>query len=415
MGSYHYLLDLVFILLGTKLFGILFKRLKMPQVVGALLAGIVIGPAVLGIVVESDYINVMSEIGVIVLMFLAGMEADIDELKKAGLASFVIALLGVIVPLIGGYILYAFYNPMFGGASDAHLQMLQNVFMGVVLTATSVSISVETLKEMGKLNSRAGNAILGAAIIDDILGIIVLAIVSGLAKGGAASGAATGGVMLVLLKIVGFFAFSVVVGFLFRIFFKNWTDHIEKNQRRYVIVCFAFCLFMAYISEAVFDVADITGAFIAGLMLTGLSKRMYIVARCETMSYGLLSPIFFASIGLKIVRPDMNLSLITFTVLLLVVAVITKVIGCFIGARLCRYSRRESAQISSGMISRGEVALIVANKGLSSGLLPESVMAPVVIVVVLTTIIAPLLLKLTFSLKRRPKGKKVLKAAPQEM
>lgn len=405
MEHYHYLLDIAFILFGTKVFGVLFQKLKMPQVVGALLAGIIIGPAVLGIVKGSDYITVMSEVGVIVLMFLAGMEADIDELKKAGFASFIIALLGVIVPLIGGYAIYAVYNPILNGDTDAHLQMLQNIFMGVVLTATSVSISVETLKEMGKLNSRAGNAILGAAIIDDILGIIVLAIVSGIAKSDTSAGSGTlGGVGLVLLKIVGFFAFSIVIGLLFRTFFKNWTDRTEKNHRRYVIICFAFCLFMAYISEAVFDVADITGAFIAGLMLTGVSKRMYIVARCETMSYGLLSPIFFASIGLKITRPDMNLNLIVFTVLLFAVAVLTKVIGCFIGARFCKYSKREAVEISAGMISRGEVALIVANKGLSSGLLPESVMAPVVIVVVLTTIVAPILLKLAFTYRT---GKKV--------
>lgn len=406
MEHYHYLLDLVFILLGTKIFGILFKRLKMPQVVGALFAGILIGPAVLNIVVESQYITVMSEIGVIVLMFLAGMEADVGELKKAGFASFVIAMLGVIVPLGGGYLLYAVYNPILNGIpSDAHLEILQNVFIGVILTATSVSISVETLKEMGKLNSRAGNAILGAAIIDDILGIVVLAVISGLAKSGDSTGTG-GGVGIVLLKILGFFLFTVFVGLIFRFFLKKWTESAKGNHRRYVIVCFAFCLFMAYISEAWFEVADITGAFIAGLMLTGVPKKTYIIARCDTMSYSILSPIFFASIGLKVVRPQMDINLIVFTVLLLIVAVLTKMIGCYIGAKMCKYTRRESVQICSGMISRGEVALIVAKKGISSNLLSQTVMAPVIIVVVLTTIIAPIFLKLSFSLKRKQKGLK---------
>ena len=183
-NDYSYLLQIAIILLSTKLLGLLTKRISLPQVVGALAAGIILGPMLLDVVERNDLIVSLAELGVIVLMFSAGLETDIQELKKAGLASFVIALVGVIVPLLGGYFLADLYNT----DQDPEMASLfwQNIFIGVVLTATSVSITVETLKELGALNSRAGNAILGAAVIDDILGIIALTVVISL--GGKKSG-----------------------------------------------------------------------------------------------------------------------------------------------------------------------------------------------------------------------------------
>ena len=182
MNSYEYLLDLALILLSTKVLGLLTRRVCMPQVVGALLAGLILGPACLGVLKGTEFIHQVSEIGVIVLMFCAGLETDIQELKRTGKASFIIAFLGVLVPLAGGFgIAWIFNRPgMIESTATASI-MLQNIFIGVILTATSVSITVETLKEMGKLNTKAGNAILGAAIIDDILGIIALTIITSLA------------------------------------------------------------------------------------------------------------------------------------------------------------------------------------------------------------------------------------------
>lgn len=386
--EYDYIFFIAIILLSTKFLGLVTKRIKLPQVVGALCAGLILGPAVLGIVRETEFISELSELGVIVLMFTAGLETDIVELKKTGKASFLIALLGVLVPLAGGFGLAWAFNI---GANDnlPTSRTLQFIFIGIVLTATSVSITVETLKELGKLSTRVGNAILGAALIDDILGIIALTVVTSLAGDGVK-------IWTVLLKILGFFVFAVLSAILYHIVFEKWRNRDKKDLRRHVIVSFVFCLLMAWIAERAFGVADITGAFVAGLAISNSPRVKYISNRFETMSYLLLSPVFFASIGLKMTKMNMSGTLVLFTVLIFVIAVMTKIIGCGLGAKLCRYTNKESVQIAVGMISRGEVALIVAAKGQKIGLMGDEVFAPIVIMVVATTIITPILLKLVF-------------------
>lgn len=388
--SYNFLLDLALILLSTKVLGLLTRRFKMPQVVGALLAGVILGPAVLNTLSDVDFITKMSEVGVIVLMFTAGMETDIKELKKTGAASFIIALIGVLVPLGGGFLLAHFFNgPDLSQGATASI-FLQNMFIGVILTATSVSITVETLKEMDKLNTRAGNAILGAAIIDDILGIIALTIITSMADPNVNIG-------IVLLKVVAFFVFAGVAGVLFFLFFRKLQNHYHKDMRRFVILAFVFCLLISYCAEEFFGVADITGAFIAGLIISNTQRAPYIASRFETLSYTLISPVFFASIGLKMVMPEMTTSIIVFSILLMVIAVLTKIVGCGLGAKLCHFTTRESIQVGVGMVSRGEVALIVATKGAALGLMSDSFMGPIILTVVLTTVIAPVLLKIAFS------------------
>lgn len=384
MENYSYLISIALILLSTKVLGLFSKVVRLPQVVGALLAGIILGPACLGIVHSTEMLSNLSEIGVIVLMFAAGLETDIDELKRSGKASFLIALIGVLVPLAGGAAVAYFFND----STDSNV-MLQNIFIGIILTATSVSITVETLKEMGKLSTRAGNAILGAAIIDDILGIIALTVVISMADESVNIG-------IVLLKILGFFVFTFVAAVGYHYAFKKWTDNSAVKLRRYVVISFVFCLVLAYCAEVFFGVADITGAFFAGLALSGTKKSEYISKRFDTLSYLLLSPIFFAGIGLKVELPTMNGEIILFTVLLCVVAALTKVIGCGLGAKICKYTSKESLQIGVGMISRGEVALIVANKGEAVGLMSDKFFAPVIIMVVFTTVVTPVLLKLVF-------------------
>lgn len=384
MENYSYLISIALILLSTKVLGLFSKVVRLPQVVGALLAGIILGPACLGIVHSTEMLSNLSEIGVIVLMFAAGLETDIDELKRSGKASFLIALIGVLVPLAGGAAVAYFFND----STDSNV-MLQNIFIGIILTATSVSITVETLKEMGKLSTRAGNAILGAAIIDDILGIIALTVVISMADESVNIG-------IVLLKILGFFVFTFVAAVGYHYAFKKWTDNSAVKLRRYVVISFVFCLVLAYCAEVFFGVADITGAFFAGLALSGTKKSEYISKRFDTLSYLLLSPIFFAGIGLKVELPKMNGEIVLFTVLLCVVAALTKVIGCGLGAKICKYTSKESLQIGVGMISRGEVALIVANKGEAVGLMSDKFFAPVIIMVVFTTVVTPVLLKLVF-------------------
>lgn len=384
METYKYLLDIALILISTKLLGLLTRRIQLPQVVGALLAGLLLGPACFGILQETDLIKNIAEIGVIVLMFSAGLETDVKELKKSGFASFVIALLGVIVPLMGGFAVALIYNPI----TDKQA-LLQNIFVGIVLTATSVSITVETLKELGKLSTKTGNAILGAALIDDVLGIIALTVISSFAGSDVS-------LWVILLKILGFFVFCGVVAVIFIKFGNPWINKYRKDLRRFVILAFAFCLVMAFASEYFFGVSDITGAFVAGLILSNNKKTTYMLNRFDTISYLLLSPVFFASVGLKVTFDKMSSSIIILTVLLLITAALSKMIGCGFGAKICRYTNLQSVKIGIGMISRGEVALIVATKGMAMGLMNDMFFAPLVLVVVATTIITPVLLKLAY-------------------
>ena len=365
------------------------RKLRMPQVVGALIAGVVLGPAVLNILQETTFIKQTAELGVIILMFTAGLETDVNELKKAGKASFVIALIGVIVPFFGGY-LVAYLFPLSGGSVGSTNVFLQNLFIGVVLTATSVSISVETLKELGRLNTRAGNAILGAALIDDILRIIALTVISSFADKSVS-------IVWVLIKMLLFFVFIAIIGYIAYKLFVIWFKRYDKDLRRFVIVAFSFCLLLAYLSERLFGVADITGAYFAGLIICNTQRTKYINNRFETLSYMLLSPMFFASIGIMVELPHMSKTIVLFSLCLLIIAILTKIVGCGFGAKICGYSNSESLQIGVGMISRGEVALIVASKGSALGLMSNIYFGPTIIVIIMTTIITPILLKLVFN------------------
>ncbi len=380
MDSYHYLLELAIILFFTKVLGIITKRFAMPQVVGALLAGLLMGPAVFGVLHETELLDTLAELGVIVLMFNAGLETDLNELKRSGKAAFVIALIGVLVPLVGGFLLSSWFSPG---------NVLKNLFLGLILTATSVSITVETLQELGKLSTRSGNAILGAALIDDVLGIVALTMITSAAGQGTS-------IWPVLLKIVAFFAISIVFGGLACRGFNWWFARYERDKKRFVIVALSVCLLYAYIAEVFFGVADITGAYIAGVIFAKTPRVAYLQYRFETLSYMLLSPIFFASIGLKVDFHNLGGTMLVFAILLLIVAILSKIVGCGVGAKLCGYTTPESIRIGCGMVSRGEVALIVANKGISCGLMNPDFFAPVVLVVIATTILTPIFLKLAY-------------------
>lgn len=384
--SYHYLIDIALILLTTKVFGMITKRLQMPQVVGALIAGLVMGPAMLNIIHSTEFLSQVSELGVIVMMFTAGLGTSLNDLKQTGKAGFLVALCGVIVPLIGGTILSLFFNT----STDPNAFM-QNVFIGVVLTATSVSITVEALKEMGKLNTVVGNTILAAALIDDVLGLIALTIVTSI------GGSADANLLVVMLKIVAFFVLVVVVGIVVKKAMDWYIANVHSTDlQRYPIFAFILCLILSFCAEEFFGVADITGAFAAGLIISTTSKAKYIELKFAPLSYLLLTPIFFASIGLKVELPEMNATIVIFSILLVVVAVLTKWIGCGLGAKLCGLKGHQCEQIGVGMVCRGEVALIVADKGAALGLMPEVFFGPVIIMVVATTILTPILLKFAY-------------------
>lgn len=407
LHSYSYLLVLAAILLTTKLLGLFSRWVRLPQVLGALVAGVILGPVVNAIVgwstgdgffsqaAGSDQLfGMLSELGVIVLMFGAGLETDVQEMKKCGKASLIIAVIGVITPLIFG----AFASYYFIDDPNSQERLLKSIFIGVVLTATSVSITVETLKELGKLNTPASNAILGAAIIDDVLGIIALTIITSFKSKDV-------NIWFVLIKIVLFFIFAAILGFIMLKIYKWMNKHTSRDSRRHVIIAFAYCLVSSFVAEVFFGVADITGAYVAGLVLSMTNRKRYLVNRFSTLSYMLLSPIFFACIGLTIEMPELTVSLLVFAILITIVAVATKLFGCALGGKICGYSTKECFQIGAGMISRGEVALIVAKKGEICGLMDPKLFGPLVIVVVLTTIIAPIILKILFA-KDKDNGEK---------
>ena len=386
MESYSFLLFLAIIMISTKILGLFTRKIHMPAVVGALVAGVILGPSCLNLITLTGdtgvFLEQMAELGVILLMFNAGLETDLSELKKNGVASFVTALIGVIVPLIGGFLGYAFF---FHTDFSDYDEVLKAVFVGVVLTATSVSITVETLREMGKLKGKVGTTILGAAVIDDIIGIIVLTIVTSLKDTSVSP-------ITVVLKIVLYFVFIAVLIFVLtklKVFVEE-----QDEKRRTAIICVALCFILSYISEEYFGIADITGAYFAGLMLCTMKVGPYVARRCEIPSYLIFSPVFFASVGLKVTLGGMDASIWIFAIILLVIAILSKVVGCGLGAKICGCTGKEAFQVGIGMISRGEVALTVAQKGYASGMLDDVLFAPIVLVVIVTTLITPILLKL---------------------
>lgn len=391
--SYDYLWHIALILISTKVLGLITQKFQMPQVVGALLAGLILGPAVLGVIQPTDMLTQLAELGVIVIMFSAGMGTSLKDLKQSGKSGFLVALLGVLVPLALGTLLAFIFNR--GDLATDGNRLLQNIFIGTILTATSVSITVETLQEMGKLHTKVGNTILAAAIIDDVLGLIALTIVTGFAGEDV-------NIALVLLKILLFFIFVVAVGFVVVKAF-NWYAARKAQTpylHRYPIAAFVLCLMLAFLAEWAFGVADIIGAFAAGLIIANTSKGNYISSKFQPVQYLFLTPIFFASIGLKVTIPSMSVMLVLFAVFMVVVAILSKLIGCGLGAKLCHFSNKESLQTGIGMVCRGEVALIVANKGLNLGLLPDAFFGPVIITVICCAVLTPVLLKLSFKSKK---------------
>ena len=400
MESYSFLLFLAIIMISTKILGLFTRKIHMPAVVGALVAGVILGPSCLNLITLTGdtgvFLEQMAELGVILLMFNAGLETDLSELKKNGVASFVTALIGVIVPLIGGFLGYAFF---FHTDFSDYDEVLKAVFVGVVLTATSVSITVETLREMGKLKGKVGTTILGAAVIDDIIGIIVLTIVTSLKDTSVSP-------ITVVLKIVLYFVFIAVLIFVLtklKVFVEE-----QDEKRRTAIICVALCFILSYISEEYFGIADITGAYFAGLMLCTMKVGPYVARRCEIPSYLIFSPVFFASVGLKVTLGGMDASIWIFAIILLVIAILSKVVGCGLGAKICGCTGKEAFQVGIGMISRGEVALIVASKGAALGLMSSALLGPIIVVVVITTIITPIMLKVVFAPGTAPAAEQIV-------
>lgn len=386
MDAYSIFRDLAIIIIFAKVFGILARKCKAPQVVGAIIAGLIIGPSVLGLVQQSDFLAQMAEIGVVLLMFSAGLETNLKDLLKTGPIAFLIACAGVFIPLVGGALLYMGFYGIAPWGSEAFYQA---VFIGVIMTATSVSITVQSLKELGKLKGKVGTTILSAAIIDDVIGIIVLTFVIGFKNPESNPGK-------VVFSTILFFLFAIVVGFiLFKIF--NKLDSRYPHTRRIPILGLALCFGFAYLAEVRFGIADITGAYVAGIILCSIRDSEYIAEKMDINSYMLFGPVFFASIGLKTNIDNLTSNIILFSIGFVIVALVTKIAGCSLMAKLCRFNTHDSLKIGVGMMTRGEVALIVAQKGLSVGILSPVYFTAVILLIIVSSISTPIILKVLYA------------------
>lgn len=378
--EFEFFFQIALILLSTKLAGDLSVRLGQPSVLGKLIVGIVIGPAVLGWIENSELLTQLSNVGVILLMFMAGLETDLEELNANRNSSLAVALGGIILPFVGGYVSGLVMGMEQGNA----------VFLGLLLCATSVSISVQTLRDLGKMKTRESTTMLGAAVFDDILVVILLAF--------AMSFLGTDDVNLamVILKKVVFFASIILIGWKGVPAIMRWLSPLRVSESivsAALIICFSF----AYFGELL-GIAGIIGAFAAGIAISQTNYKHEVEKKVEPIAYAIFVPVFFVSIGMNITFDGIG-NQIWFILALTVIAVFTKLIGCGFGARMTGFDAKSSAIIGAGMVSRGEVALIIAGTGLSSGLLAQDYFTAIVIVVILTTMITPPMLKYTFGAK----------------
>ena len=382
MDTLEILRTLAIILISSKLFGLLARDLKAPQVAGEIIAGLLIGPSLFNLVSANDFLAGMAEIGVILLMFSAGLETDIDKLKKSGLKALIIAMAGVTVPLILGTLLYMGF---YGFAAPGTSEFIQAVFIGTILTATSVSITVQALKELGKVSTEVGTAIMSAAIIDDVIGIVVLTAVLGLKDPSANLGA-------VCIKTLAFFALSVVVGvIIFRIM--KIVDRRWPHTRRIPIIGMSLAFIMAYVADRYFGVADITGAYVAGIILSSLDDSAYIDRKMDISSYMIFGPVFFASVGLQTNLRTVDMTILAFSAAFVAVGLLGKVIGCGLVSKVLRFNNSDSLKIGIGMMTRGEVALILAQRVLKACIIDSKYFTAVILLIVISSLLTPVLLK----------------------
>lgn len=418
------LLPLALILLLSKLLQMGCKKIKMPQVVGMLLAGIIIAfvDKIPGLNLLDDSaragIKFLAEIGVVLIMFSAGLGTNLNSIKSSGVSAIVVTSLGVIIPMGLGFLVAGLFNG-FGGTITLEdgltvSKTWSNLFYGVILTATSVSVTVATLKEMHRLNGKAGTIIISAAILDDIIGVIVLSVVLSLSGAGSSGENTLGSLMCsndvvaVFLNVLFFFIFTIAIGVGIHYLFK-YLNKKKPHTRRLPIFGLAFCFFMAFASEKFFGVADITGAYFAGLALAGIGHHInpirdvladdtsdYIERKSDVLSYMIFSPIFFANVGINADFSGLKATMIGFGCCYILAGLLGKVLGCGIGAKITGNHLKDSIRIGIGMMARAEVALICANKGIDAGLVDSGMSTFIVIMIIVSSFVTPLILKLTY-------------------
>lgn len=393
------LLPLGLIILLSKILVMLCKKLGLPSVVGMLLAGVIVGlinyiPKQTVLTETTlEGIGFIAKIGVVLIMFSAGLGTDVKQIKAVGIPAVIITMAGVILPLGLGFVVATLTNGGFAALNKT--TALTNIFYGTVLTATSVSITVATLKELGALNSKVGNTIVSAAILDDIIGIIVLSFVVSMGGGSDVSP------LIVLLKTILFFIAIFAFGFIISKFFK-WLDEKYPHHRRIPILSLGFCFLVAYASEKIFGVADITGAYAFGLILANNPESNYIDRKADIISYMFFSPVFFANVGLTTKFSAMSPDIILFGILFILAGIAGKFIGCSLTAKACKYSTIDSVRIGLGMMARAEVALVCAQKGFDLGIIDPAITPFILILIISTSFITPILLKLSYKKEKQP-------------
>ena len=367
------LLPLALVLIAAELGAALAHAARLPRVVGQIGAGLVIGPSVLGLVGDGDAVKLVAELGALAILGTAGLETNMSAMRRVGRPALLAAVGGVILPFALGY----------GVAVAFGLDVSSSLFVGAILTATSVGITAATLQSMDLLGGAAGLTILGAAVIDDILGLVVLALV----VADAGSGGSPAAVLLPMAATI------VAAGLALRYLPRHLHRGIDALHLRGgggLAASLGFVLLVAWAFETFGGLAGITGAYVAGLLLaeSPLAERMKdgMVRAGETLSV----PVFFASIGLAADLHDVP-PVLPFALVLLGVAVMGKVVGCGLGARLGGLDGNDAGLVGMGMVSRGEVALVAATVGLNSGAINASVYAAVVLLALGTTVLAPIL------------------------
>lgn len=426
-------LVLAIILISTKFIGLVFRKIGLPQVLGYIIAGILIGPAVFGligghgvaligfeggeysafVVLPADNaLGIFSKIGVLLLMFSTGLETNLKDLKSTGLVAVLIACAGVLLPLALGFVISLPFGSIgLGFAETANIY--RGIFIGTILTATSVAITVSVLKELGKINTRLGTTVVSAAIIDDVIGIVLLSIVTGIAKSGEAE-AANGfeafksTIYGTIIMIICFFIFAILAGWGISKLF-GWMDKRWPSTHRIPIFSLAVCFLYSWIAEEVFGVADITGAFLAGVVLSTVHRASeYTDKKIEVNTYTVFAPVFFANIGISSINfAGLSPALLGFSACAVLMGLIGKVIGCGAVCKAFKYSWRESAIGGVGMMARGEVALIVTatvtSPSLGANALPGEFMIMTVLLILVSSILTPILLKVLYGKSNKNK------------
>lgn len=376
--DYKFFLDIGLIILVVKILELVTQKIHVPRILGSLLAGVLLGPAVFNIVQASDPIDFLSKIGIVFIMFLAGMETSLKRFLSGTKNFVIIAIFGVIFPLVLGFLCSFAYE----------IDLKLNLFFGAVITATSVSITIQSLIELKKIKTNVGTAILGAGVVDDIIGVIFLTILLNSSNLNIYS------LFIVGLEIIIFFLIATLIAFIMHNIFQ-WYEAKSKPNEKLPIFSIAIALIFSYFAES-FGVSGVIGAYIAGLAIGNTKQANYIKSHVDILVHLLFAPVFFASIGLKLQTLSLPLNVWLFIILFVIVAIAGKLIGNGIGAKLCGYSKTEAIQIGLGMATRGELALIMVEEALRLGIIGNEAFSIVVISILLITIISPILFNLSF-------------------